>query len=194
MQKRIAVLASGSGSNFQSLIDHFSNNSNNEIAIAGLIASKAGIKAIERANNAAIPVCILPSFKEDPSSFEQLMLKQLSQWNVNLVVLAGFLSLIPLSVIHKWPNAIINIHPSLLPKFGGKGMFGMNVHKAVIEAKEQKSGCSVHFVTERYDEGAVIEQVEVDIQHGETPESLAKKILVEEHKLLPKVVERILVP
>lgn len=193
MQKRIAVLASGSGSNFQALIDAFSQPSRG-IILSGLIASKAGIKAIERAEKAKIPTLILPSYNENKASFEQNMLVQLTEWKVDLVVLAGFLSLIPISVINKWPNAIINIHPSLLPKFGGKGMYGLNVHQAVIEANESISGCCVHYVSEKYDEGDVIDQAIVDVIKDDTAQTLANRILIEEHKLLPKVVERILLP
>jgi len=193
MQKRIAVLASGSGSNFQALIDAFSKSSG-RITISGLIASKAGIKAIERAEKAKIPTLVLPSHKENREKFEQIMLNQLTDWKVDLVVLAGFLSLIPISIVNKWPNAIINIHPALLPKFGGIGMYGLNVHQAVIEANESLSGCSAHYVSEKYDEGDVIDQAFVDVLKNDTAETLAKKILIEEHKLLPKVVERILLP
>lgn len=193
MQKSIAVLASGSGSNFQALIDRFRDTSS-PIKIVGLIASKPNIKALERAHKERIPTHILPSFKTDRVAFEQQMLQQLTKWNVDLIVLAGFLSLIPPSVIDKWPNTIINIHPALLPKYGGIGMYGMNVHKAVIAAKDTKSGCTVHYVTERYDEGSIIEQREVVVYEKDTADDLAKRILMEEHKLLPKVVERILLP
>lgn len=193
MVKKIVVLASGSGSNFQALIDRFSTPES-IIKIVGLIASKASIKAIHRADNAAIPTFILPSIRENKVNFEEQMLNQLISWKPDLIVLAGFLSLIPPKVIQRWPNAIINIHPALLPKFGGKGMYGMNVHEAVIQAKEKVSGCTVHYVTEFYDEGAIIAQKEVAVLPNDTVSDLAAKILVEEHKLLPKVVERILLP
>lgn len=190
MNKKIAVLASGSGSNFQALINHFEAHPNVEISL--LIASKAGIGAIGRATRHGIPVRVLPSSKISPSAYEIGLLNCLEHSKADLVVCAGFLSLIPEVVIQQYRNRIINIHPSLLPKYGGKGFYGLKVHQAVIEAQEKESGCTVHMVDERYDEGSIIAQRVVAVKESDTPESLAARILEEEHILLPSVAEHLL--
>ena len=186
--KKIVVFASGSGTNFQSVIDTV-NSGNIRAEIAGLIASKHGIGAIERAKANNIPVQVIPSGTPD---FSNKLLTQLDKWNLDLIVLAGYLSKIPDSVLEKFKNQVINIHPSLLPKYGGRGYYGMRVHKAVLESGETETGCSVHLVTEDYDEGPVLEQTVVPVKPDDTPESLAKRVLKEEHKLLPKVIANIL--
>lgn len=192
MAFRIAVLASGSGSNFQALIDRF--KSHPQIKIALLIASKQPIGAIARATQNGIPVQVLPSAKESPGAYEMMLQKCLTEARIDLVVLAGFLSLIPAVITKNYPKRIINIHPALLPDFGGKGFYGLNVHKAVIAAKRKESGCTVHFVSEEYDKGDIIAQRKVPVLAKDTPEELAKRILAEEHQLLGEVVEQILLP
>ncbi len=120
------------------------------------------------------------------------MVQTLEEWKPDLIVLAGYMKKIPDIIIKKYANRIINIHPSLLPKYGGKGYFGMNVHKAVIENGEKESGCTVHVVTNEYDSGPVLEQTRVPVFPDDTPEALQKRILVQEHLLLPKVIRQIL--
>ena len=110
----------------------------------------------------------------------------------DLIVLAGFIWKIPSNLIKAFPNKIINIHPALLPKYGGKGMFGMNVHNSVIENQETKSGITIHYVNEKYDEGAIIFQKEIDIQKTETPLTLSKKILKKEHLFFPRIIQKVL--
>lgn len=187
--KNIVVFASGSGTNFQAIIDSVRADKINA-TISGLIASKPGIGAINRARSAKIPYFILPSAV--PEQFENPLSDKLSEWNPDLIVLAGFLKKIPDSIIDQYRYRIINIHPSLLPKFGGKGFYGLNVHKAVIEAGEKESGCTVHFVNEHYDQGDIIRQKRVTISEEDTPESLAKKILKKEHELLTDVVAELI--
>lgn len=187
--KKIVVLASGSGTNFQAVIDSIRDESINA-TISGLIASREGIGAIDRARKADIPYFILPSGNQ--KKFENQLLSKLKEWQPDLIVLAGFLKKIPNSVIEQYRNRIINIHPSLLPKFGGKGFYGMNVHRSVIEAGEKESGCTVHYVNEFYDQGDIIRQKSVAIADDETPESLAQKVLKEEHKLLPEVIAELI--
>lgn len=182
-------MASGSGSNFQAIIDSVDRGTINAI-ITGLIAGKPHIKAIERANRHNIPVTILD--QKDSSEFEKKLLSALDSLKPDLIVLAGFLRKIPDSVVNAYPDKIINIHPSLLPKYGGKGFYGEHVHRAVIEAGDNESGCSVHFVNERYDEGDIIDQVRVPVKSDDTPDSLAKRVLVEEHNLLPSVIAKLL--
>ncbi len=187
--KKIVVLASGSGSNFQSIIESVQSG-RIKANVAGLVAGKPGIGAIEHAEKAGIPFTIL-----DASTTEELssqLHKAFDRWQPNLIVLAGFLRKIPDDVVKAWEGKIINIHPSLLPKYGGKGFYGIHVHKAVLEAGETESGCSVHYVNEKYDDGDIIRQTTVPVHPGETPDTLAKRILAEEHKLLPAVISELL--
>jgi len=187
--KNIVVFASGSGTNFQAIIDSVRDGKINA-SISGLIASKTGIGAIGRAENSGIPYHVLPS--ENQNDFEDQLLAKLTEWQPDLIVLAGFLKKIPTSIIDRYKDRIINIHPSLLPKFGGKGFYGMNVHRAVIEAGEKQSGCTVHYVNEQYDRGDIICQKMVPVTEDDTPETLAKKVLIEEHKLLPEVITKLI--
>lgn len=188
--KNIVVFASGSGTNFQSIIDAVDRG---EITanIAGLITDKDNIGALQRAENHDIPTSIISHYKlSDEAEFAEELLTQLRSWNADLIILAGYLKKIPNSVIREFENKILNIHPSLLPKFGGKGFYGMNVHRAVIEAGEGESGCSVHIVTDEFDEGPVIARSIVKIEESDTPEILAEKILKEEHQLYPKAIQK----
>lgn len=187
--KNLVVLASGTGSNFQAIIDSVGRG-DIQANISGLIASRPGIGAIEKAKSNQIPVYVLPS--SDESAYEQALLTKLNEWHPDLIVLAGYLKKIPARVIDRYRDKIINIHPSLLPKFGGKGFYGTRVHKAVIEAGESRSGCTVHFVNEYYDKGDIIRQIEVPVFENDTPERLAKRVLEKEHQLLPAVIAEII--
>lgn len=188
--KNIVVFASGSGSNFQAIIDSIGKGEI-KAQISGLIASRPGIGAIDRAISHNIPHYVLSDEGSD-TSFSEVLISKLNEWNPDLIVLAGFLKKVPDEVIEAYRNKIINIHPSLLPKFGGKGFYGMNVHKAVVDAGETESGCTVHFVNEHYDKGDIIRQKSVTVSDDDTPETLAQKVLKEEHKLLPNVIAEIL--
>ncbi len=181
--------ASGSGSNFQAVIDAIQNNEI-EAVITGLITDKESAGALLRAKNHQIETKVILNFGS-ASSNEELE-QQLQIWNPDLIVLAGFLRKIPTNIIRQYPDKIINIHPALLPKFGGKGFYGRHVHNAVIEAGETKSGCTVHYVNEEYDEGAIIRQSIVDVHPEDSAETLAKRVLSEEHKALPAVIKQIL--
>lgn len=158
--------------------------------IAGLIVNKPGIKSIERAEKFNIPVSVITDTDED--SFTKKLQKQLGEWNPDLIVLAGFLKKIPDFIIQQYKGKIINIHPALLPKFGGKGYYGLNVHKAVLESGEKESGCTVHFVNKKYDKGPIINQKKVPVHTTDTPEVLAKRVLKAEHKLLPAVIKKLI--
>ncbi len=187
--KNIVVFASGSGTNFQSIIDAVKNGKISA-HIAGLITDKPDIGAIRRARNNDIPVQIIsPQDYSSQTDFASSLLKQLEAWEAHLIVLAGYLKKIPDSVIHTFPDRILNIHPALLPKYGGKGFYGMNVHRAVIEADEKESGCTIHIVTEEFDEGPILAQAKVPVKKEDTPETLAKRILEEEHKLYPRTIQ-----
>lgn len=186
--KHIVVFASGSGTNFQAVIDAAEAGRINA-HISGLLASKAGIKALERARKHDIPTKVLsPSDFDDPSRYESELLQTLEDWEADLIVLAGYMLKVPNSVLEQYQNKIINIHPSLLPKYGGKGFYGLNVHKAVLANDEEESGCTVHYVTEEYDKGPIIDQVKVPVLETDDAETLAARVLEQEHKLLPKVI------
>lgn len=187
--KKLVVLASGSGSNFQSII---SSVERGEIRaeIAGLIVNKKTAGAVDRAVSHKIPNRFISA--DDPHEFAQELEYQLDEWNPDLIILAGFLKKIPDSTVQKYAGKIINIHPSLLPKYGGKGFFGKHVHKAVLASGDKKSGCTVHFVNEHYDDGDIIAQKPVKVHPDDTFDTLAKRILKEEHKLLPAVIKQLL--
>jgi formyltetrahydrofolate-dependent phosphoribosylglycinamide formyltransferase len=186
--KHIVVFASGSGTNFQALIDAVESGKINA-RIRGLVSNKTGIKALDRARKHGIDTCVTkPSSFETHKEYVRSLLEKLNEWNTDLIVLAGYMIKIPSEVIEEFSGRILNIHPSLLPKYGGKGFYGINVHRAVIENNEEESGCTVHLVTEEYDKGPVLAQEKVPVKSNDTPESLAERVLEKEHYLLPKVV------
>jgi formyltetrahydrofolate-dependent phosphoribosylglycinamide formyltransferase len=188
--KNIVVFASGSGTNFQSIIDAVRRD---EIPahITGLITDRPGIGAIDRAKKNEIEVAVIdPHSFANNSGFENALLHQLDEWKATLIVLAGYVKKIPASIIQEYPNRILNIHPSLLPKFGGKGFYGSKVHEAVLEAGEKESGCTVHIVTEEFDKGPILAQAKVPVHKDDTPQLLAQRILKQEHKLLPETIKQ----
>lgn len=192
MKARIVVLASGSGSNFQAVLNAI-DRGEVDAEVVRLIASRPAIGAIEKAENANIPsVVVQRKHFDSPESYENALLDELSSAKPDLIVLAGFLVQIPVLIIRAFENKIINIHPSLLPDFGGKGFYGIKVHEAVIKAGKRESGCTVHMVTENYDEGPILAQSKVPVLPSDTAESLAKRVLDAEHKLLPKTIQTIL--
>lgn len=178
----IAVLISGGGSNLKSLID----NQKEYYKINVVIADRdcGGLNIAREANIDAV----LIDRKEYKEKLSKKIDEELKKYNIDLIVLAGYLSIVDSNFISKWKNKIINIHPSLLPKFGGKGMYGMKVHEAVIRNKEKESGCTVHYVTDTIDGGDIIMQNKVNVLEDDTPEILQKRVLVEEHKILPATV------
>jgi formyltetrahydrofolate-dependent phosphoribosylglycinamide formyltransferase len=184
----IVVFASGSGTNFQAIIDAVENGQIDG-RIVGLITNKEGIQAIERAQKHNIAHRHLsPTDFSSHSDYVGALLQELNKWDAELIALAGYMTKIPSEVIKKYRNRIVNIHPSLLPKYGGKGFYGMNVHRAVLDNEEPESGCTVHFVTDEYDQGPILGQRKVPVKKSDDPETLAQRILKEEHKLFPKVI------
>ncbi|NDW12072.1 phosphoribosylglycinamide formyltransferase [Bacteroides sp. 214] len=183
----IAILASGSGSNAENIARHFSNNK--EVRIALIITNKKDAYVLERARTLNIASLIFP--KEEWITGERIM-EALIDHHIDFVVLAGFLLRIPDVLLHKYPNKIINIHPSLLPKFGGKGMYGDRVHQAVVAAQEKETGITIHYVNEYYDEGEVIEQITCPVLSTDTPEQVAEKVHALEYAHFPRVIEKIL--
>ncbi|MFZ1840329.1 MAG: phosphoribosylglycinamide formyltransferase [Leptotrichiaceae bacterium] len=185
---KIAVLVSGGGTNLQEIIDNIENKRLN-CKIEYIIADR-DCYSLERGRKYNIKSVLLDK-KEYGNKLSNEINKVLEN-KVDLIVLAGYLSIIDKDFISNWSNKIINIHPSLLPKYGGKGMYGMNVHEAVIANKEKKSGCTVHFVDVDIDTGKILLQRKVDVSNNETPESLQKKVLKEEHQLLIEAIEKVI--
>ena len=184
---KIAVLVSGNGTNLQAIIDHYLNNP--DIKISLVISNKKDAYALKRASLANIPTMVI-SKKDFPNQSDEI-LKQVKANNIDLIVLAGYLSILSGSFINEYKNKIINIHPSLIPAFCGPGMYGHHVHEAVIKSGVRYSGCTVHFVNGGVDSGPIILQQAVDVFYTDTPDSIAAKILVYEHKLLVKAIDLI---
>lgn len=186
--KNIAVFVSGSGSDMQSIIDAVENGKINGKILA-VIANKEGIFALERAKKHNIPSKV---FKvKDYESIEErdtAILNYLKPLNIDLIVLAGYLSIVTPILVDAYNKKIINIHPSLIPLHCGKGMYGLKVHEAVLKAKDKVSGATVHYVDYGADTGEIIKNVKVDVLEDDTPESLQKRVLEKEHILLPEVV------
>lgn len=185
--KKIALFASGSGSNVENIAQFFKGSNRVEIGCVLTNSLRAGV--IERCNRLQIPLIYLnPNALKSPG----FILNTLRANGIDLIVLAGYLKKIPDDLIAAYPNKIINIHPALLPKYGGKGMYGMRVHEAVKEAGDLQSGISIHFVNEHYDEGAIIEQHKVDLTLEDNPESIANKVHALEYEYFPKAIARLL--
>lgn len=180
----IAIFASGSGTNAENLIRHFKNNPHHNVAL--VIASKSTAGVIDRCKRLFIPCEVR---KKDDWDNQNEILSLLSDYKVDYIVLAGFLLKIPVYLIKAFPDKILNIHPSLLPKFGGKGMYGPHVHQAVIENGEKESGITIHLVNEEYDKGEILFQAKTPVMVNDTPESLATRIHELEYAHFPGVVE-----
>ncbi len=185
--KRIVIFASGSGSNAQRIAEYFAEKP--EVSIVRIYCNKKDAFVLQRATNLNIPATL---FNRDDFYKSEKVSSQLQKDNADLIVLAGFLWLIPDSILKIYQGKIINIHPALLPKYGGKGMYGSFVHKAVIDAKEKESGITIHYVNEFYDEGMTVFQAKCRIDKEDTPEILAAKIHKLEHKHFPEVIEQLL--
>lgn len=185
---KIAVLVSGGGSNLQAIIDSIKSNYLN-CSIEYVISDKMGAFAIERAEKHNIKTFVLER-KEYGANLSDKILEILDG-KVDLIVLAGFLSILRGTIIDKFKNRIINIHPSLIPSFCGRGMYGLNVHEKVIEYGVKITGCTVHFVDEGTDTGSIINQKAVEVCNDDTPEILQERVLVEEHKALPEAIKMI---
>jgi phosphoribosylglycinamide formyltransferase-1 len=184
-KKSIALFASGNGSNAVNLIHFFQNHP--KIEVKTLLCNKENAPIVEKAKALGVEVLV---FSNEEFESGLTVLQELDYREIEWIVLAGFLRKIPLNIIRGFQNHIINIHPSLLPKFGGQGMYGMYVHHAVIEAKEVKSGVSIHLVNEEFDQGKLLAQFETVIEEIDTSEMLAEKIQVLEHKHFPIIVEQ----
>lgn len=180
---RLVILASGSGSNAENIIKHFKNH--HTISVSSIISNKKNAFVLERAQNLNVSHAYFP--KKDFLG-DGLVHKYLIE-NADYVILAGFLLKISENIVKSFPNKIINIHPALLPNYGGKGMYGMNVHNAVKEAGEIKTGITIHYVNENYDEGAIIFQASTPVEASDTPDDIATNIHKLEHANFAKVIE-----
>ena len=186
--KRIVIFASGSGTNAQRIAEYFS-----AISIAQVVAifsNRNDAYVLKRANSMNIPAVV---FNRADFYENDTILDYLRNLNPDIIVLAGFLWKVPEKIVNAFPNRIINIHPALLPNYGGKGMYGQYVHRAVIENRDKQSGISIHYVNENYDEGAMIFQATWEVKENDTPETLAQRIHSLEYEHFPKIIEQILI-
>ncbi len=185
--KQIILFASGSGSNVENIANYF--KSRQDVAISCVLSNKSDAKVLERCDRLKINALY---FNRQAFSKSDFILRLLQGLNPDLIVLAGFLWKIPQHITNAFPNKIINIHPALLPKYGGKGMYGMNVHNAVKENGDKITGITIHYVNANYDEGAIIRQVQTPISPENTPEKIAEKVHQLEYEHFPRVIEELL--
>ena len=185
--KKIILFASGSGSNVENIANYFKLRK--DVTICCVLTNKSDAKVIERCNRLGINALF---FNRQAFSKSNFILDMLRSLEPDLVVLAGFLWKIPEAITNAFPNKIINIHPALLPKYGGKGMYGMHVHNAVKEAKETETGITIHYVNAHYDEGAIIQQVKTVVNPKDSPEEIASKVHLLEYEFFPKVIDELL--
>jgi len=184
----VAVFASGGGTNFQALLDHQAAQDHWRVALL-VMNREAG--AAQRARDAGVPVRIIPTRARDAAEVGAETLTALDEFEIDVVLLAGYLRRIPSQVIERFSGRTLNIHPALLPDFGGKGMYGMHVHRAVAESDVNETGPTVHFVTEAYDDGAILGQWRVARLPNDAPEGIAARVLQVEHQLYPAAVDHL---
>jgi phosphoribosylglycinamide formyltransferase-1 len=186
--KKILLFASGTGSNVENIIHHFKNHQ--DIIVVGVLTNNPNAQVIDKAKNHNVPTLI---FNREQLT-DGFVFDNIAEFKPDLIVLAGFLWKMPEEIVKAYPNKIINIHPALLPKYGGKGMYGIKVHQTVLDNKEKETGITIHYVNEHYDEGEFIFQQKVAIEDCKTPEEVADKIHELEHKYFPIIIEKILNP
>jgi phosphoribosylglycinamide formyltransferase-1 len=186
-QKHIAIFASGRGSNAQAIIDYFKNNRSIKVALIVTNNKTAGVIQIAKDNRIPFDIISPTELKE-----EETLIDLLELYQIDLIVLAGFLLLIPAYLVKAYPNKIINIHPALLPKYGGKGMYGTKVHETVLSNKETETGITIHYVNVKYDEGEYIAQYRCQVEPSDSAEVIAAKVHQLEHEHYPNVIEKLL--
>lgn len=187
MSKNIAIFASGNGTNAENIIRYFQNSG--LVRVELVLTNRETAFVMERARSLNVPSAYMTKGEwEDGSA----ILSLLKDKKIDFIVLAGFLARVPDCILHAYPNKIINIHPSLLPKFGGKGMYGDRVHEAVVAAGERESGITIHYINERYDEGAVISQYKCSVLPHDTAEQVAEKVHALEYEFYPQVIEKVM--
>ncbi len=184
--KNIAIFASGNGTNAQRISKYFFDS--NKIKISLILSNKKDAYVLERAKKLSISSFI---FNKKELNDTNIIIDKLKEYKIDFIVLAGFMIKIPNNILKIYANKIINIHPALLPKYGGKGMYGLNVHKAVIDAKEKETGITIHIVDDNYDKGKIIFQSKCRVDENDTPESLANKVHLLEYEFYPKIIKKI---
>lgn len=187
MKRRIAIFASGNGSNFQRIVEYFAGNADIDVAV--LYSNRTGAFAIGRAANLGISTVV---FDRERFYHTSDILNDLQKRSIDWIVLAGFLWLVPDDILRAYDGRILNIHPALLPKYGGKGMYGMRVHEAVVAAGDTESGITIHLVNEHYDEGQVVFQARCPVLPNDTAEDVAQKIHALEYAHFPRVIAELL--
>jgi len=185
--KRIAIFASGTGSNAKKIIEHFQGHSNIEVSL--VVSNKQDAKVLDMAQSYHIPTLVINKAQLKDHNY---ILEKISIFPIDFIVLAGFLLLVPKYLVDNFPKRIVNIHPALLPNFGGKGMYGMHVHKAVKESGVAETGITIHYVDEHYDEGSIIFQASCLVHSEDSPEDIAKNVLKLEHTHFAVAIEKIL--
>lgn len=188
-QKKIVIFASGSGTNAENIINYF--HKEDKVKVVAVFSNVRTAKVLERAHKLKVKAL---HFDREALYQSDDVLNLLKDMNPDLIVLAGFLWIFPQKILHQFPDKVINIHPALLPKYGGKGMYGMKVHQAVVEKKDLETGISIHFVNENYDEGKLIFQATCPVEAGDTAEDIAEKIHSLEYKHFPEAIENLLFP
>ncbi|MBM6670453.1 phosphoribosylglycinamide formyltransferase [Phocaeicola coprophilus] len=186
MQKNIAIFASGSGTNAENIIRHFQGNK--DVNVALVVSNKPDAYVLVRAANLHVPSLTLT--REEFARGEELV-RLMKERGIDFIVLAGFLLRVPEALIEAYPGRIVNIHPALLPKYGGKGMYGDRVHRAVVEAGERESGITIHLIDEQYDRGTTVFQAKCPVLPGDTPDDVARKVHALEYAHYPEVIERL---
>ncbi|MCR4663554.1 MAG: phosphoribosylglycinamide formyltransferase [Endomicrobiaceae bacterium] len=191
--KKLAVLVSGGGSNLQSIIDQTKNGILKDIAeVVIVISNNPSAYGLERAKKENIKAVALNYKNMDKQDYDNQMYKLIKESGADIICLAGYLKKVSDKIVKEYKSRVLNIHPALLPKFGGKGMYGHFVHEAVVKAKEKKSGPTVHYVDENYDTGSIILQKEVPVYETDTPEDVAKRVLVQEHIIFPQAIKKVI--
>ncbi len=185
--KNIAIFASGSGTNAENIIKYFTNHQ--EIKVVVVLSNNRNVGVHARVNNLGVPSFV---FNREEFTVGKLVIDKLEEYNVDFIVLAGFMNKISAPLLNAYPDKIINIHPALLPKYGGKGMFGMHVHEAVKAAKEEESGITIHYINENYDEGDIIFQAKCPVLPTDTAEDIAVKVHSLEYANYPRIIEKLL--
>ena len=185
--KKIAIFASGSGSNAENIINYFQNDAENVVKI--VFCNKPNAYVLERAKRLNVPTFV---FGREDFYHSDMVLNELKRLDIDMIVLAGFLWKVPDAIIEAYRERVVNIHPALLPSYGGKGMYGMKVHESVIAAGEKESGITIHYVNDHYDEGATIFQARCEITPEDTPDTLAEKVHALEYEHFPRVIKEVL--
>lgn len=187
MLHHIAIFASGTGSNAKKIVEHFKHN--RSVTVSLIVTNKADAPVLAMARENGIPTMVID---RDHFYKTEDILEKFNKFSIGFVVLAGFLWLVPTYLVRAFEKRMVNIHPALLPKYGGKGMYGMRVHEAVKKAGDTETGITIHFVNEQYDDGDIIFQAKCPVNPEDSPEDIAKKIHQMEHRHFPKVIEKLL--